>query len=163
VLHDAGYETRTAYDGHIAMQRLSMGYAPDLIILDLVMPRVNGLEVLNWMRQHDFQIPIVLATSEDDVRAADVGAVVKLSKPFTREELLAAVANALRATEQGAEQPPPAGKLNQGSEVSLRSLALALGLRTSCLDASQPATLGRPAQAQTVELGVFWNTYSHNQ
>ena len=101
VLHDAGYETRTAYDGHIAMQRLSMGYAPDLIILDLVMPRVNGLEVLNWMRQHDFQIPIVLATSEDDVRAADVGAVVKLSKPFTREELLAAVANALRAIEQG--------------------------------------------------------------
>jgi len=83
------------------MQRLSMGYAPDLIILDLVMPRVNGLEVLNWMRQHDLQIPIVLATSEDDVRAADVGAVVKLSKPFTDEELLAAVATALRATEQG--------------------------------------------------------------
>jgi len=53
------------------------------------------------MRQHDLQIPIVLATSEDDVRAADVGAVVKLSKPFTDEELLAAVATALRATEQG--------------------------------------------------------------
>jgi len=100
VLHDAGYKTRTSYDGHLAIQRLSMGYAPDLIILDLVMPRVNGLEVLNWMRQHDLQIPIVLATSEDDVRAADVGAVVKLSKPFTREELLDAVATALRATAQ---------------------------------------------------------------
>ena len=100
VLHDDGYETRTAYDGQRAIQRLSVGYAPDLIILDLVMPRVNGLEVLNWMRQHHLQIPIVLATSEDDVRAADVGAVVKLSKPFTPEELLDAVATALRATEQ---------------------------------------------------------------
>jgi DNA-binding response OmpR family regulator len=101
VLHDAGYETRTSYDGHLAIQRLSMGYAPDVIVLDLVMPRVNGFEVLNWMRQHDLQIPIVLATTEDDVRATDVGAVVKLAKPFTQEELLAAVANALRATEQG--------------------------------------------------------------
>src|SRR6266850_883434 len=75
VLHDAGYETRTSYDGHLAIQRLSMGYAPDVIVLDLVMPRVNGFEVLNWMRQHDLQIPIVLATTEDDVRATDVGAV----------------------------------------------------------------------------------------
>ena len=100
VLHDAGYETRTSYDGHLAIQRLSMGYAPDVIVLDLVMPRVNGFEVLNWMRQHDLQIPVVLATTEDDVRANDVGAVVKLSKPFTREELLDAVATALRATAQ---------------------------------------------------------------
>jgi two-component system response regulator ResD len=100
VLHDAGYETRTSYDGQLAIQRLSMGYSPDVIVLDLVMPRVNGFEVLNWLRQHDLQIPIVLATS-DDVRATDVGAVVKLAKPFTQEELLAAVANALRTTGQG--------------------------------------------------------------
>ena len=53
------------------------------------------------MRQHDIQIPVVLATLEDDVRATDVGAVVKLSKPFTREQLLDAVATALRADVQG--------------------------------------------------------------
>ena len=100
VLHDAGYEMRTSSDGDRAIQRLSMGYAPDVIVLDLVMPSVNGFAVLNWMRQHDFQIPIVLATS-DDVRATDVGAVVKLQKPFTQEQLLDAVANALRATAQG--------------------------------------------------------------
>jgi CheY-like chemotaxis protein len=101
VLGDAGYETRTSYDEHLAIQRLSTGYAPDVMVLDLVMPRVNGFEVLNWMRQHDLQIPVVLATTEDDVRATDVGAVVKLAKPFTREELLDAVATALRATAQG--------------------------------------------------------------
>jgi CheY-like chemotaxis protein len=101
VLGDAGYATRTAYDGHVAIQRLSMGFAPDVIVLDLAMPMVGGFEVLNWMRQHDLQIPVVLATLEDDVRAADVGAVVKLSKPFTREQLLNAVATALRATAQG--------------------------------------------------------------
>ena len=65
------------------------------------MPMVSGFEVLKWMRQHDIQIPVVLATLEDDVRAADVGAVVKLSKPFTREQLLDAVATALRADVQG--------------------------------------------------------------
>jgi len=68
VLDDAGYETRTAYDGNLAIERLSTGYAPDVIVLDLVMPRVSGFEVLNWMRQHDLEIPIVLATTEDDVR-----------------------------------------------------------------------------------------------
>ena len=98
ILRDAGYEARTAYDGHIAIQRLSIGYAPDVIVLDLVMPRVGGLEVVNWMRQHHLAIPVVLATTEDDVAASDVGAVVKLSKPFTREQLLDAVATALRAT-----------------------------------------------------------------
>jgi len=98
LLRDAGYETKAAYDGHLAIQRLSTAYAPDLIVLDLAMPMVSGFEVLNWMRQHDIQIPVVLATLEDDVRAADVGAVVKLSKPFTREQLLDAVATALRAT-----------------------------------------------------------------
>ena len=100
ILRDAGYEARIASDGHRAIQHLSTGHAPDVIVLDLVMPRVNGFAVLNWMRQHDFQIPIVLATS-DDVRATDVGAVVKLQKPFTQEQLLDAVANALRATAQG--------------------------------------------------------------
>ena len=100
LLRDAGYETKAAYDGHLAIQRLSTAYAPDVIVLDLAMPMVSGFEVLNWMRQHDIQIPVVLATLEDDVRAADVGAVVKLSKPFTPEELLDAVATALRATEQ---------------------------------------------------------------
>jgi len=101
LLRDAGYETKAAYDGHLAIQRLSTAYAPDVIVLDLAMPMVSGFEVLNCMRQHDIQIPVVLATLEDDVRAADVGAVVKLSKPFTREQLLDAVATALRADVQG--------------------------------------------------------------
>jgi len=101
LLRDAGYETKAAYDGHLAIQRLSTAYSPDVIVLDLAMPMVSGFEVLNWMRQHDIQIPVVLATLEDDVRAADVGAVVKLSKPFTREQLLDAVATALRADVQG--------------------------------------------------------------
>jgi DNA-binding response OmpR family regulator len=69
-----------------------------VIVLDLVMPRVSGFEVLNWMRQHHLETSVVLATTEDDVSAADLGAFVKLSKPFTQEELLAAGAAALRAT-----------------------------------------------------------------
>jgi len=73
LLRDAGYETKAAYDGHLAIQRLSTAYAPDVIVLDLAMPMVSGFEVLNWMRQHALEIPVVLATLEDDVTAADLG------------------------------------------------------------------------------------------
>jgi DNA-binding response OmpR family regulator len=91
VLEQAGYQTRTAGDGQMAIQRLSTGYTPDVIVLDVQMPFVTGLEVLAWMRQNDVRIPVVLATQEDEVKAADVGAVVKLIKPFTLEQLLEAV------------------------------------------------------------------------
>src|SRR5438105_6642757 len=98
VLQEAGYETRVAVDGHGAIQRLSLGYATYVSVLDLMMPIVNGFEVVNWLRQRDLRIPIVLATQEDDVRATDlVGSVVKLSKPFTAEQLLEAVADARKA------------------------------------------------------------------
>ena len=101
VLTAAGYETRIAADGQIAIETLLSGYAPDVVVLDLRMPHVGGLEVLNWLQQHSIRVPIVLATQEDDVAAADVGAVVKLVKPFTLEQLLEAISMALQSMQQG--------------------------------------------------------------
>jgi CheY-like chemotaxis protein len=97
VLNDAGCETATARDGQLAIDRLSAGLLPEVLILDLRMPRVGGIEVVNWLQQHKVRIPIVLATHDDDIRPADVGAVVKLVKPFTLDQLLDAVAIALKA------------------------------------------------------------------
>ena len=96
VLGEAGCETRAAADGQLAIQRLTLGFAPDVIVLDLMMPFMSGFAVLSWMQENGVRIPVVLATQEDDVKAADVGAVVKLVKPFTLDQLLEAVGSALK-------------------------------------------------------------------
>jgi len=96
VLSDQGFETRTANNGRVAIQTLASGYLPDVIVLDLMMPLASGFEVVNWLQQKGAQIPIVLSTQEDEIQPADVGAVVKLSKPFTLEQLLDGVSAALR-------------------------------------------------------------------
>jgi len=97
VLNDAGYETKAAGDGHIAINKLAMGWTPDVIVLDIQLPFVGGLEVIQWMREKNLDVPVVLSTQEDDVTAAHVGAVMKLIKPFTLEQLLDAVAICVKA------------------------------------------------------------------
>ena len=96
VLSDEGYETRTAINGEVAIQRMLSGFVPDVIILDLMMPIATGFEVVNWLQEKGLRIPIVLSTQEDEVEATDVGAVTKLCKPFTLEQLIDCVASALR-------------------------------------------------------------------
>ena len=95
VLSDEGYETETATNGRAAIQSLASGYSPDVIVLDLKMPLGSGFEVMNWLRWKGLHIPIVLSTQQDEIEAADVGAVAKLCKPFTLEQLLECVAAAL--------------------------------------------------------------------
>jgi CheY-like chemotaxis protein len=96
VLGDAGYETKVAADGHAAIQRLST-FTPDVIVLDLMMPHMTGYDVLEWLKRNKLAIPVVVATTEDDSKALELGAAVKLTKPFTLEQLLDGVAVALRA------------------------------------------------------------------
>lgn len=97
VLNDAGYETRTAGDGHAAIQRLST-FVPDVIVLDLMMPHMTGFEVLDWLKQNDLHVPVVVATTEDDWKVPASAAIVRLTKPFTLEQLLEGVAVALKAS-----------------------------------------------------------------
>jgi len=104
LLDDAGYEAETALDGHVAIQKLST-FTPDVILLDLEMTFVNGYEVLEWMKRNGIRIPVVLSTLHDEVGAAAVGAVLKLSKPFTLEQLLDAVTLALATKARGSFPP----------------------------------------------------------
>jgi CheY-like chemotaxis protein len=94
VLGDAGYETKVAGDGHAAIQRLGT-FSPDVIVLDLLMPHMTGFDVLAWLRENGLDIPVIVATTDDGAIARDLGAAVKLSKPFTLEQLLDGVAGAL--------------------------------------------------------------------
>lgn len=101
-LHDAGYETATATDGEDAWEVLQadrQGF--DTILLDRMMPRMDGMQVLAKLKQHpDFQhIPVVMQTAvgaaENVQEGLAAGAYYYLIKPFQREMLLAIVAAAV--------------------------------------------------------------------
>lgn len=93
-----GYEVLTAQDGWEAL-RLFEQSAPDLIILDILMPGLSGLEVLKRIRQVSL-VPILVLTAldqeADKITALDLGADDYLTKPFGVGELLARVRAALR-------------------------------------------------------------------
>ncbi len=93
-----GYRVRTAEDG---VEGLSMARAlqPDLVLLDLMLPRMDGLDVLRGIREHS-QAPVLLLTARtseaDRVRGLDLGADDYITKPFSLAELKARVRVHLR-------------------------------------------------------------------
>jgi two-component system, cell cycle response regulator len=98
-----GYEVRTAASGRAVLDLLAGAPAPpDLLLLDVMMPEMTGLEVLRTLRQDPrwVDIPVVLITATNDgalpVSALRDGAVDFLTKPFRLDELLARVANHVR-------------------------------------------------------------------
>ncbi|MBV9941929.1 MAG: response regulator transcription factor [Solirubrobacterales bacterium] len=93
-----GYEVRIAGDGVAALDE-AHAFLPDLVILDLGLPRLDGLEVAKTIRRTD-DVPILVLTARDGVEARveglDTGADDYLVKPFERQELLARLRALLR-------------------------------------------------------------------
>jgi len=93
-----GYETIEAPNGKTGLELL--GEAPDLVILDLGLPDMDGLDVLRAMRARSEAVPIVVLSSRGDeagkVAALDLGADDYVTKPFGMDELLARLRAALR-------------------------------------------------------------------
>ena len=93
-----GYETRTAHDGRAAVA-LYDAWPSDLIILDLMLPELSGIEVCRRIRQKN-GVPIIILTAKDDVSdkvmGLDMGADDYMTKPFAIEELLARIRVALK-------------------------------------------------------------------
>ncbi|MHC4235742.1 MAG: response regulator transcription factor, partial [Planctomycetota bacterium] len=96
-----GYEVLEARDGEQAV-RMVQEQRPDLMLLDIMMPKLDGLEVCRQIRQGGFTLPVLMLTAKtqevDIVRGLEAGADDYVAKPFGVRELLARIKVALRRT-----------------------------------------------------------------
>lgn len=101
LLRDEGYEVITADNGRAALEMVER-YSPDLIILDVMMPQIDGLEVCRRIRQ-TMDVPIIILSAKgetaDKVTGLQLGADDYLAKPFEPAELLARIKAVLRRSE----------------------------------------------------------------
>ncbi|MFB3057498.1 MAG: response regulator transcription factor, partial [Ignavibacteriaceae bacterium] len=103
-LEHEGYEVLTAYDGKSGIEK-AITEIPDLILLDVMMPDINGFDVCKTLVNDSktSTIPIILVTAKTDVEdtkeGLDAGAYGYIKKPFNKVELLARVKSALKLSE----------------------------------------------------------------
>ena len=100
-----GYDVELAADGEEALERLSSNGEPDAVILDILMPKMDGLEVCRRLRREGHRLPVLMLTARDEVEnrvsGLDAGADDYVTKPFALEELLARMRALLRRTSSG--------------------------------------------------------------
>ncbi|TDL77454.1 response regulator transcription factor [Rhodococcus qingshengii] len=98
-LEQAGFEVITAMDG-LAGKKLAESMAPDIIVLDLMLPKMDGIEVCKDLRQQKIMIPILMLTAKDDefdkILGLELGADDYMIKPFSPREVVARVKAILR-------------------------------------------------------------------
>ena len=117
-LQRAGYKVQTAADGKIATSILEKGI-PDLVVLDLMLPEIDGLSLTRWLRDRS-DVPIIMLTARreeiDRIAGLEMGADDYVVKPFSPQELVSRVRAVLRRTKReqaqaGSERPLAFGDL----------------------------------------------------
>lgn len=131
-LTSVGYDVCTARDGQEALDKVSETQ-PDLILLDVMMPKLNGFEVCERLKSDPLTkiIPVIMVTAlneiEDKIKATEAGADDFVSKPFNKLELLTRVKSLLRIKQLHDELRAKVRELEQARE-RLRQLAITDGL-----------------------------------
>jgi two-component system, OmpR family, KDP operon response regulator KdpE len=141
LLESFGYDTVCVDGGSTALSEIQ-NLSPDLVLLDLQLPDINGMEVLRQVREHSFLPMIILSgyTQErEKVTALEAGADDYLAKPFSPEELVARVAALLRRVEW---TPVPEPRL------TVRHLELDLARR-------QASMRGKKLHLTPIEYGIL--------
>jgi len=94
-----GYDVITAADGERGLQ-LAIDKPPDLIILDIMLPKVNGFEICKTLKKNDIEVPIIILSAKDQemdkIMGLDLGADDYIAKPFHLRELIARINAVLR-------------------------------------------------------------------
>lgn len=125
-LNKEGYETITAFDGREALKKFEEE-SPDLIILDLMLPELDGLEVAKEVRKKS-HIPIIMLSAKDSefdkVIGLEIGADDYVTKPFSNRELLARVKAHLRRTENIESAVAEENASTTGSEIVIGDLEI---------------------------------------
>jgi DNA-binding response OmpR family regulator len=151
----AGHEATIAADGAAALEALEEREF-DLVLLDINLPRVNGLEVLGIMRETDNVVPVIVLSARDGefdkVAALRLGADDYVTKPFALAELLARIDAVLRRT-QAPPAPPPEpvvdGEISQFSDVIVDNTQ-----RTA-------TRAGKPVKLTHLEFELLWFLVRH--
>jgi DNA-binding response OmpR family regulator len=101
-LERLGFHVRCAYDGVSGLEEAKR-FGPELVVLDIMLPKLDGVGVLKSLRQESCQVPIVMLTARDatmdKVHSLDLGADDYVTKPFEMPELLARIRALLRRVE----------------------------------------------------------------
>jgi len=139
-LEHAGFAVDTAADGRAALERARAEPRPDLVVLDRMLPHLDGLAVCRLVRSES-RIPVILLTARtteaDRLEGLDLGADDYVSKPFSPRELVARVRAVLRRTRPD------------------ESEALAVGALAIDLDRREVTVAGRPVDLTPRELAIL--------
>lgn len=100
-LRFTGFDVREAADGHQAV-RLAQEFKPDLVLLDIMLPDIDGFEVLRRLRDTDPDVPVLFLTAKDDLsdklQGLNAGGDDYITKPFSLEEVVTRIRVVLRRT-----------------------------------------------------------------
>jgi DNA-binding response OmpR family regulator len=144
-----GFRTLEAADGHRARELLETE-PPDLVVLDVMLPGPDGLELCRWIRSHS-RLPIIMLTARgeesDRIVGLELGADDYVTKPFSPRELTARVRTVLRRSE-------PADA--DAKRLSFDGLALDASTR-------QVTLKGEPVRLTAKEFDLLWFLASHPQ
>ena len=119
-LSKEGYDTLEAYDGQAGLQ-LALEQDPDLVLLDLMLPKMDGFDVCRQLRQAGRNTPVIMLTAReeetDKVLGLELGADDYITKPFSMRELLARVKANIRRNEMAGTAAAPAKPAGQRMEL----------------------------------------------